>query len=47
MVELFDGSSGMAIANQLTPPPEAYVEGADQGWCCRALYNYANWPRKK
>jgi hypothetical protein len=29
MVEPFAGSSGMAIANQLTPPPGAYAEGAD------------------
>jgi hypothetical protein len=48
MVEPFAGSSGMAIANQLTPPPGAYTEGADQGrGCCRVLYNYANRPRKK
>jgi hypothetical protein len=48
MVELFAGSSGMAIANQLTPrPPRACAEGADRGQCCRVLYNCANRPRKK
>jgi hypothetical protein len=47
MVEPFAWSSGMANANQLTPPPGACAEGADQGRCCRVLYNYANWPRKK
>jgi hypothetical protein len=35
MVELFAGSSGMAIVNQLTPPPGAYAEGTDQRQCCR------------
>ncbi len=47
MVELFAGSSSLAIMNQLTPPPGAYAEGADQGRCCRVLYNYANRPRTK
>jgi hypothetical protein len=47
MVELFAGSSGMAIANQLTPPLGAYAKGADQGQCCRVLYYYANRLRKK
>jgi hypothetical protein len=37
----------MAIVNQPTPPPGAYEEGADQGRCCRVLYNCAEWPRKK
>ncbi len=46
MVELFAMSSGMAIANQLTPSPGAYVEGADQERCCRVLYECADRPRK-
>jgi hypothetical protein len=47
MVELFSGSSGMAIVNQLTPPQGTYAEGADQGPCCRVLYNFVNLPRHK
>ncbi len=47
MVEPFVLSSSMAIANQLTPPPGAYVEGADRGQCCRFLYYCADRPRKK
>jgi hypothetical protein len=47
MVEPFARSSGMAIANQLTPPLGAYAEGADQGQCCGILYYCANQPRKK
>jgi hypothetical protein len=41
MVELFAGFSGMAIANQLSPPSGVYAEGADQGWGSRVLYNCA------
>ncbi len=47
MVEPFTGSSCMAIANQLTPPPGAYAGGADWGRCCRVLYNCADRSRKK
>jgi hypothetical protein len=47
MVEPFAGSSSMAIATQLTPTPGACAEGADQGGCCRVLYNYADRLRKK
>jgi hypothetical protein len=47
VVEPFAGSISLAIMNQHTPPPEAYAEGADQGQCCRVLYDYANRPRKK
>jgi hypothetical protein len=47
MVELFAGSSGMAIATQLTPPPGAYSVGADRGRCCRVLYNYTDRSKKK
>jgi hypothetical protein len=47
MVEPFAGSSSMAIAKQLTPPPGAYAEGADQGRYCRVLYYCADRPRKK
>jgi hypothetical protein len=46
MGEPFSGFSGMAIANQLTPPLGAYSEGAEKGRCW-VLYNYANRPRKK
>ncbi len=39
--------SGIAMANQPTPPPGASAEGVRRGRCARVLFNLADRPRKK
>ena len=39
--------SGMAMANQPTPPPGASAEGVGQGRCLRVSFGLADRPRKK
>lgn len=41
-----DVNSGMAMANQPTPPLGASAEGVGGGRCLRVLFNSPDWPKQ-